>query len=82
MPQMALPVVVAAGGNTNFLADEFVYQAVLVGDASGPVAGEVVLERLRFTDALVAVALDVSKERIDPLEDKPDHKLWAKSYLL
>ena len=58
LPQMALPVVVAAGGNTNFLADDFVYQAVLVGDASGPVAGEVVLERLRLADALVAVSLD------------------------
>ena len=65
MPQIALPVVVAAGGDPDLVAGDLVDEAVLVGDSSGPVAGEVVLERLRFTDAFVAVALDVSKERID-----------------
>ena len=45
------------------------YKPVLVGDPSGPVAGEVVLERLGLADAFVAGALDVDQQGVDSLED-------------
>jgi hypothetical protein len=49
--------------------DELVDQPVLVRDAAGPVAVDAVLERLRFSNAFVAVAGNVLDERVDPLED-------------
>src|SRR5580698_4614569 len=62
-------VVVPAGGDADFVVGDLVHQAVLVGDATGPVALEAVLEGLGFADSLVAVALDVLDELVDPLED-------------
>src|SRR5215208_5837092 len=64
-----LAVVVPAGGDPDLLVHQLVHEAVLISDAPGPVAGEVVLQRLRLTDALIAVALDVRQQQVDPLED-------------
>lgn len=61
-------VVVAAGRDAHLVVDDLVDEAVLVGDAPRPVAGEVVAECLGLTDALVAVPADVGEELVDPLE--------------
>lgn len=61
--------VVATGCDADFGADDLVHQLVLIGDPSGPVTGDVVLQRSRFPQALVAVASDVDKQRVDALED-------------
>src|SRR5687767_4804636 len=42
---------------------------MLVGDAPGPISGEVVLERLRLPDAFVAVALDLDQQGVDAFRD-------------
>jgi len=55
--------VVAAGGDPDLLVDDLTHQAVLIGDASGPVAGKVVLEGRGLADAFVAVALDVCQKQ-------------------
>ena len=45
-----LSVVVPACGDAHFVPGDLVHQAVLIGDASRPVPGEIVLERLRLAD--------------------------------
>src|SRR3984957_255861 len=62
-------VVVAAGGEANLVVCDLVHEAVLVGDATGPIPLEAVLERPGLADPLVAVALDIGDELVDPLED-------------
>ena len=62
-------VVVPAGGDAGLAVGDLVHEAVLVGDAAGPVLLEAVLERLGLADPLVAVALDIGDELVDPLED-------------
>jgi hypothetical protein len=49
-------VVVAAVSDSDLVVDEFVDESVFVGDAAGPVGGEVVLEGFGLADAFVAGA--------------------------
>lgn len=63
------PVVVAARGDTDLVVADLIHQTVLVGDPTGPVAVEAMLEGFRFADAFVAVTLDVFAHCVDPLED-------------
>ena len=60
---------VAAGGDSDFGVGDFVDESVLVGDASGPISGEVVFEGFGFADPFVAVAGDVLQEQVDAFED-------------
>ena len=60
---------VAAGGDSDFGVGDFVDESVLVGDASGPVSGEVVFEGFGFADSFIAVAGDVLQEQVDAFED-------------
>src|SRR5216683_4410270 len=68
LPYSAL-VVVPAGGYADLVLGDLVDEAVLVGDAAGPVPLEAVLERLRLADSLVAVALDVCDQGVDAFQD-------------
>jgi hypothetical protein len=58
--------VVPAGGDADLVVGDLVHEAVLVGDAARPVPLEAVLERLGLADPLVAVALDIGDELVDP----------------
>src|SRR5271170_2159075 len=62
-------VVIPAGGDADLVLGDLVHQAVLVGDAPGPVALEAVLERLGLADPFIPVAPDVLDQLVDPLED-------------
>src|SRR6266446_8764543 len=62
-------VVVPAGGDADLVLGDLVDVAVFVGDPAGPVSLEAVLERLGLADPLVAVALDIGDQGVDPLQD-------------
>jgi len=60
--------VVATTGNAHLVVDDLVHQAMLVGDASGPVARQPMLEGLGLADSLIAVTCYVLDEQVDALE--------------
>src|ERR1700756_305458 len=62
-------VVVTAGCFPDLVLSDLVDQAMLISDPAGPVAVEAMLERLGLADSLVAVALDVGDQGVNPLED-------------
>ncbi len=71
MLTMSTAVVVTAGSDAHFVVYHFIYESVLVGDAPGPVASEVILQWLWFADAFIAVPNDVVNEGVNSFEDLP-----------
>ena len=61
-------VMVPACGNLDLGVGDPVDQPMLLGDTPGPVAGELVSQRLRFAQSLVSVASDVPDQGVDPLQ--------------
>jgi hypothetical protein len=68
-PPALRAAVVATCRDADVVTRDLVDKSVLVGDPARPVALEPVLERFRLADALVAVALDVFDQFVDPAED-------------
>ena len=64
-------VVIAAGRDPHLIANDLVHQAMLVGDAPRPVAGEVMLQCLGLPRPWSAMARDVPDEGIDAFQDPP-----------
>ena len=60
---------VPAGDYTDLVLGDLADEAVLVRDPAGPAPLEPVLERLELADPLVAAALDIGDQSVDPLED-------------
>src|SRR2546429_8523082 len=67
---MLIAVVVATGRDPDLVANDLVDESVLVGDTPRPETLEVA-QQLGLPDSLVAVARDVSNERVDPFQDLP-----------
>ena len=60
-------IVVPACGNLDLGVGDPVDQPMLLSDTPGPVAGELVSQRLRFAQPLVSVASDVPDQGVDLL---------------
>jgi len=60
-------VVVAQLSDQDGVAFDLVHEAMLVGDAAGPVAGQRVLQRFGLADALEGSPLNVTDEGVDAL---------------
>lgn len=61
-------IVVTKLCNEQFFRTDFVYQPMFVVDSPGPIAGEVVLKRLWFSNAIEWRALNIFNELVDALE--------------
>lgn len=69
-PASPVLVVLSARGDENIaMFIDAVDETVLLGDAAGPVSGEVVAQRFRPADAGVPIALDIAEEPVDALEN-------------
>ena len=69
-PASPVLVVLSARGDENIAVFvDAVDETVLLGDAAGPVSGEVVAQRFRPADAGVPIALDIAEEPVDALEN-------------
>lgn len=62
---------ITPGRDADFGVGDLVDQPALICDVTRPIAREVVLERLRLADALIAVADGVLEEHVDALVNLP-----------
>jgi hypothetical protein len=63
-----MPVVIAAGSDSDLVVNDFVDESMLVRDASRPVSSKVILQWFGLSDAFVSIAHDVLDQGIDSLE--------------
>src|SRR5665811_245814 len=66
-----LTVVVPACGHADLVFTDLVDESVFLCNSARPVAVKTMLERLGLTDPLVAVAINILDQRIDPLQYFP-----------
>jgi len=60
----------AARGDADLVVDNFVHEAMFVGDPARPVAVKAVLQLFRLSYSFVSVSCDISQQRVDAREER------------